>query len=73
MYICVCKAVSDSRIRRLVADGASSLREVARDTGLGSCCGKCVPAAREVLGEALQQTAQSRPLRLSELPAACAA
>jgi bacterioferritin-associated ferredoxin len=63
MYVCVCKAVSDTRIKRLVREGACSLRDVARETGLGSCCGKCVPAARAVLSEALS----AQPLRLSDL------
>lgn len=54
MIICVCKAVSDKAIRRNVASGdVISLRDLSRETGLGTCCGKCVPAAREVLGEAL--------------------
>ncbi|HEX4895160.1 MAG TPA: (2Fe-2S)-binding protein [Solimonas sp.] len=58
MYICVCKAVSDRAIERAVReDGVTSLRELTREYGLGTCCGKCVPAAREVLGEALARQA----------------
>jgi len=54
MYVCVCKAVSDRQIRRAVReDGVVSLRELARELELGTCCGKCVPLAREVLAEAL--------------------
>ncbi len=54
MYICVCKAVTDRQIQRAVReDGVISLRELTREMGLGTCCGKCVPAAREVLGAAL--------------------
>ncbi|HSW13259.1 MAG TPA: (2Fe-2S)-binding protein [Solimonas sp.] len=59
MIICVCKAVSDRHIRRAAMAGeVVSLRDLTRELGLGTCCGKCVPAAREVLGEALAQ----RPL-----------
>jgi bacterioferritin-associated ferredoxin len=65
MYVCVCKAVSDTRIKRLVSEGACTLRDLARETALGSCCGKCVPAARAVLSEALS----AQPIRLSELGA----
>jgi bacterioferritin-associated ferredoxin len=65
MFICVCKAVSDKRIRRAVADGATTVRDLSRSTGLGTCCGKCVPAARELLEETL---ATSGPvLRLADL------
>lgn len=50
MYVCVCKAVSERTIRRAVREeGVVSLRELSRVYGLGSCCGKCVPAAREIL------------------------
>ncbi|SHG78572.1 bacterioferritin-associated ferredoxin [Hydrocarboniphaga daqingensis] len=64
MYVCVCKAVSDTRIKRMVCEGsATTLREVVRETGLGSCCGKCVPAARELLSS----QRSSQPLRLADL------
>jgi bacterioferritin-associated ferredoxin len=64
MYICVCKAVSDKRIRNAVSEGACSLRDLSRELGVGTCCGKCVSAARHVLGEAL--LAQGA-VKLSEL------
>jgi len=54
MIVCVCKAVSDKQIRRAVGAGeVVSLRDRTRDMGVGTCCGKCVPTAREVLGAAL--------------------
>ncbi|SFF51512.1 bacterioferritin-associated ferredoxin [Fontimonas thermophila] len=54
MIICVCKAVSERTIRRAVReDGIVSLRELSRECGLGTCCGKCVPLAREVLAAEL--------------------
>ncbi len=57
MYVCVCKAVSDRRIRALAQAGkARTLAELRRETGLGSCCGRCVPCARSVLAEALART-----------------
>lgn len=49
MIVCVCKAVSDKRIRAAAASGVVSLRELTRELGVGTCCGKCVPHAREVL------------------------
>ncbi len=53
MYICVCKAVSDKRIERSVDQGVRRLKDLKDLTGLGSCCGKCVPEARRVLSDAL--------------------
>lgn len=69
MIVCVCKSVSDKHIRRLAQDGeVISLRDLTRETGLGTCCGKCVPTAREVLA------AQPVPLRpaMPTLGSACA-
>jgi len=60
MIICVCKAVSDKTIRRTVERGdAISLRDLTRETGLGTCCGKCVPAARSTLAQALSTLPRS--------------
>lgn len=53
MYICVCKAVSDKRIEREVTRGVVSLKELSHATGLGTCCGKCVPDARRHLADAV--------------------
>ena len=67
MIICVCKAVSDRTIRRAVEVGeVVALRDLTRETGLGTCCGKCVPAAREVLQGALaaQAARAERPALL---------
>lgn len=56
MYICVCKAVTDSRIRHAVEHGAAlTLRDLTRELGVGTGCGKCVPAARELLDETLNR------------------
>lgn len=50
MYLCVCKAVSERTARRAIRDeGVISLRELSRRHGVGTCCGKCVPAARQLL------------------------
>ncbi|MFT4045807.1 MAG: (2Fe-2S)-binding protein [Solimonas sp.] len=78
MFICVCKAVSDRMIHHAVReDGVTSLRELARGYGLGTCCGKCVPQARELLGAALREqedTAIDTVIPLAALPpsAVCA-
>ncbi len=57
MYICVCKAVSDKRIDRAVKTGVMTLRELSQQTGLGTCCGKCVSDARRTLSDALARSA----------------
>lgn len=54
MIVCICKAVSDKRIRRAASEGIVTLRDLSRELGVGTCCGKCVPQARELLAEAVQ-------------------
>ena len=54
MIICVCKAVSDRHIRSAIKGGATSLRELSRDLGVGTCCGKCVPEAKAALSASLE-------------------
>lgn len=49
MIVCVCKAVSERQIRQAADRGVVALRDLSRHLGVGTCCGKCVPTAREVL------------------------
>jgi bacterioferritin-associated ferredoxin len=54
MIICVCKAVSERHIKSAVKGGASSLRDLTRELGLGTCCGKCLPEAKAALSASLE-------------------
>lgn len=51
MYICICNAVTDGEIRGAISLGSATLHDLKRDLGVASCCGKCEPDARRVLGE----------------------
>jgi bacterioferritin-associated ferredoxin len=42
MYVCLCHGVTDREIRETIAEGASSVEEVAHCTGAGTRCGSCV-------------------------------
>jgi bacterioferritin-associated ferredoxin len=53
MIICVCKAVSERHIRSAVKSGATSVRDLTRELGVGTCCGKCIPDARATLSASL--------------------
>ena len=50
MIICVCRGITDRRIREEAADG-SSLEEVLARTGAGSSCGTCRFAISRMVGE----------------------
>jgi bacterioferritin-associated ferredoxin len=55
MIVCVCKAVSERHIRSAVKAGAGCIKDLSRETGLGTCCGKCLPEARSTLASCLAQ------------------
>jgi bacterioferritin-associated ferredoxin len=61
MIVCVCKAVSDRHIRAAVKGGATRLQDLSRQTGLGTCCGKCLPEARTTLAESLRMERDHSP------------
>lgn len=73
MYVCVCKAVTDHQVRDAVSAGVRNVRQLTLQTGLGSCCGRCVPEARALIEAALAESAvpgstfAATPIKLSRL------
>jgi bacterioferritin-associated ferredoxin len=53
MIVCVCKAVSDRQIKNAVRGGATRVRDLTRQLGVGTCCGKCLPEAHATLSACL--------------------
>lgn len=51
MYICICNGITEREIRGAASLGSTSLSDLRRDLGVGSCCGKCEPEARRIIGE----------------------
>ena len=49
MYICLCNAITERDIRACAEGGACTLRDLECSLGVGTCCGKCKPVAKEVL------------------------
>lgn len=64
MYVCICCAVSDNKIRHAVEQGACTLRALKDQLGVGSVCGRCVPEARELIAQCRES---APPLRLEQL------
>ena len=56
MYVCICKGITDNHIREAVGNGCDSLRDLRRELGVGSQCGKCARHARQELREARSAT-----------------
>jgi len=53
MIVCVCHGINEKAIHEAVENGASTMSDLACQTGVGTCCGKCTDCARAVLDEAL--------------------
>jgi bacterioferritin-associated ferredoxin len=63
MIVCVCNNISDREIRQAVDLGLSSMSELHKELGVGTCCGKCVSYAREVMNEHLASSTTVTELR----------
>jgi bacterioferritin-associated ferredoxin len=63
MYVCVCNAVSESRLREAVAEGACDFESLQVRTEAATCCGCCEPEVRTILKDALEKQPPSRHYR----------
>jgi bacterioferritin-associated ferredoxin len=52
MYVCLCAGVTDHEIQEALAEGASTLEEVAHCTGAGTRCGSCVATVNAMVEDA---------------------
>ena len=63
MYVCICKGITDRDIRKAASLGARSLKNLRRELGVASDCGKCASCAQEVLCEARSEQVGSTRLQ----------
>ncbi len=78
MIVCVCKSVSDRKIRASIADGVDTFDELQFELGVAICCGKCEASVRDVMAQSgvcasrcgIEQHAQVAPLTFYERKAA---
>lgn len=66
MIVCVCNNISDREIRQAVELGLTSMADLYKELGVGTCCGKCVSYAREVMHEHLDSKTTVTELRRSD-------
>ena len=55
--------MTEEDIRKAIADGATSFKQVRKATGAGSKCGKCKPAAKKLVKRLLAEQDDARELR----------
>ncbi|MCF2856122.1 (2Fe-2S)-binding protein [Pseudoalteromonas sp. SMS1] len=53
MYICICHGVTDNKIAQAIDDGARSMRDLSKELGVGTQCGKCCNCTKKILNEKL--------------------
>ena len=51
MYICVCKAITDTQIQTAIDDGMNTHKALHQHLGVGSTCGKCSRHVRELVNK----------------------
>ena len=49
MYVCICKAITDSDIREAAESGAADLEHLTETLGVGGGCGTCLEAAEAII------------------------
>ena len=57
MYVCLCKGITDGQIKDAVYGGATSLRQVRKELGVSTQCGKCGMMAKQIIDETLGRNA----------------
>ncbi len=60
MYVCVCKAVTDTQIKRAISEGVNSRRDLFKCLGVGGDCGKCNSHVKALLNNREQACSQFR-------------
>jgi len=66
MYVCICNAVTERRIRELVSEGYHTLNEIQALTGCADSCGSCREHAESVIAAA--RSRPSLPVHSLDLP-----
>lgn len=50
MFVCLCHGITDKQIARAVREeGVGNMRDLRKQFGVGSQCGKCVQLAQQVI------------------------
>ncbi|MEN3294509.1 MAG: bacterioferritin-associated ferredoxin [Burkholderiales bacterium] len=56
MIVCICQNISERNIREAVDAGVTAMPQLRDRLGVGTCCGKCHPHAKQTLRESLEAT-----------------
>lgn len=62
MLVCLCKGVSDKKIRSAVENGASNVKQVMSTCHAGKDCGACICTVRDIIRQTRKE-AQSADIQ----------
>lgn len=55
MFVCLCTGVTTQRVTELVANGASTSKQIADACGAGADCGRCRRTLRAIISASTTQ------------------
>ncbi|WP_421205131.1 bacterioferritin-associated ferredoxin [Aeromonas enteropelogenes] len=61
MYVCLCRGITDTQIRKAVQAGSSEFRQLKQELEVGAQCGKCVRMTMEIIATELDKLAKEQP------------
>ena len=56
MYVCLCRAVTDTEIREAANGGTHDFDGLSDSLGVGACCGSCRETVQAIIDEHLAET-----------------
>lgn len=69
MYVCICKGVTENKLRAAIYQGADRMRDLKACLGVTEQCGLCACHAKQVLDETLSQKMLSQSAEMCETAA----
>ncbi len=70
MYVCICKGITENKLREAIHQGADRMRDLKNTLGVTEQCGRCACHAKQVLDETLSKKTPMLHSMLS--PESCA-
>ena len=71
MYVCLCNGVTDRQITALLSEGEKSMRDLRQELKVGTQCGRCSCAARQLVNRFYQISEPSSACVASLYPDEC--
>ncbi|WP_370979307.1 (2Fe-2S)-binding protein [Agaribacterium sp. ZY112] len=62
MYVCLCKAITDSQIKQAADEGDGSFRAVRESLGVATVCGSCACEAKKLVKASARSSTEDQLL-----------